>query len=182
MRTKVIALAVSAALAAVPLDAGAESRCDVRLFVFSRNSLSVGSADYNAYGCRAVLPDGTHIVADGPYDLRLINPSSDIISVRYANDDVPRRPESIRARLNGLGMRNRTIYLTRQDISLAQDGSSHAYDSGDISIDPNQQGCLDVDAWYSVTTKIKRRGKTIKKTVTLFSASTTYHTVDTVSC
>lgn len=185
MRTPIVILAAGAVLATAlaSVDAAAQSRCDEPLYVFSRNSSNlIGSVDHNGIACRAVLPDGTHVVSDGPYDLRLINPSSDIISIRYADDDVPRRPEAIRARLNGLGFRNRTVYLTRTDITLDGSGDAYAYDSGDIFIDPNEQGCLDVDAWHAVTLKKKKRGKVVKRSLTVFRASTTYHTIDTVSC
>lgn len=167
----------------VPSMSAAESRCDIRLFVFSRNSANVvGSADYNAYACRAVLPDGTHVVADGPYDFRLITPGSDIISVRYAEDDVPGTPGAIRARLSGLGMRNKLIFLGRSDASLTGDGSSYVYDGPDITIDPQAQGCLKVDAWHEVKKKVKVRKKVVKRSITVFRVSTTYHTFDTVSC
>lgn len=184
MRKSVSILALSAVLTAA-LSAGegsAQSRCDEPLYVFSRNSANlVGSIDSNGFACRAVLPDGTHVISDGPYDLRLINPGSDIITIRYA-DDVPRRPQAIRARLNGLGLRNRIVFLTRVDISLDDSGGAYAYDGPEITIDSSQQGCLDVEAWHAILVKAKKRGKTVKRTVTLFRATTTYHTIDTVSC
>lgn len=183
----ILATAVLASIAFVPGGAGAEGRCDSSLVVFSRSSQNVGSLNWNAIPCTpgaifTGMADTMNQAADGPVDFRMINPNSDLIRVRYAADDIPRTPNLIRGKVNGLGFKNEKFFLARSDADLLGNEPSWVYDGPELDLDPQQQGCLKVKAWYSVKKRVKKNGEWVKKRVTIWSAKTTYHTVDTVSC
>lgn len=176
---RLISSLVALALAGVGLasgGAGAASRCDPHVVVFSRSSDNViGSVNWNGVVCipSAFAPE-TAAVADGPIDFRLINPGSDLIAVRYT-EDVRFDPPMIKAKLNGLGFDDHVVSLPLQNIALPGEEPVWAYESGDISIDPAASGCLNVKVSY--THKKKRADGTIKR-IKVLNERTQYHTYD----
>lgn len=176
--TSLLLLAAVSASALAQFGAGAATRCS-RLIVFSWNSAAPAGGDTNALLCGSAPG---RVVADGPVDFRFINPNSDEISIRYAEDDIPGKPESIKVRVNGLGINNRVVYLTRTDRNLTGNDPSWVYDSGTLSINPSAQGCLTVKAWHSVKKRVKHHGRVTVKLVKVWGASNAYHTIDTLSC
>jgi hypothetical protein len=144
-------LALGAVAAVMPPGARADSRCDSKLVVFSRNSTNIaGSVNWNALACMpGVAVAEAKAIADGPADFRLITPNSDTIRVRYA-EDVQFEPRAIKATLDGLGFDRRVILLARADLSLPTDeGPSWVYDGPQLSIAPDASGCLTVRATYT---------------------------------
>lgn len=178
-----LSFAVLATLA-VPGGAGAESRCDADLVVFSRNSNNlIGSVNWNGVACiPGVFAPAAKAVADQAIDFRLINPNSDRIRAVYVADDVPRQPSVIRLRFDGLGMSNKRVFAARTDLDDTGAFPDYGYEGPELTIDPQAQGCLKVDAWYSVKRKVKRGGTTVTRWVKIWSDTTTYHTIDTVAC
>jgi hypothetical protein len=70
-------------------------------------------------------------------DTRVINPESTEITVRFTGDFGAAYPE-ITATVNGLGFSNRTVTLTREALPLG----GFAYDSADLALDPEREGCI----------------------------------------
>jgi hypothetical protein len=174
----VLALSALATIASVSWGGAAESRCDTDLVVFSGETRS----NLNAVPCiPANIVPAAAVIADGPVDFRLIWPGSEFMQVRYAADDVPGTPSSVRARVSGLGL-NRVIFLGRADADPTGTDPSYVYDGPPISIDPNAQGCVKVDAWHQKKVKSRHHGRVITRWIRVWEASTTYHTVDTVAC
>jgi len=172
---RVLALVALAVVAgSFPVGAPAASRCDSQLVVFSRNSGNlVGSVNWNGVICFPGnnVVEESKAVADGPVDFRLINPQSDLLQIRYA-DNIKGRPAFAKAKLNGLGYANRIVILSRNDADLTGEEPSWVYDSGDLALDPAASGCLTVKAWYTK----KKNGRTIKVSL----GKTAYHTFDNV--
>ena len=136
------AAAVAAGVLVVGPSAGAD-HCSGNIYVFSRVRVENSDAGVSqthptltseAIGCTALTE------AEG-VDSRWIYPGANEITVRYLEDSDFGDLVTVSATLNGLGLDNTTVVLTREP---GIGGLGFNYDSARLAIDPTAQGYLDV--------------------------------------
>jgi hypothetical protein len=122
-------LSAIAPLASMPARADA---CTSNIIIFGFNSNAEAAYD----------PSGVYCIADPDMtvDAQILTPASDEIEIRYT-DDVPGKPESILATVNGLGLVNRSVPLTRVEDDTT---GLVTYDSSTITLPDGQSasGCV----------------------------------------
>jgi len=157
--TRLVVLGVLAMGLFAPMGASA-SHCSDRLVIFSRNNRAPTSINSNAVSCE---------VFDHDYDGRLINPGSNLVSIRLTIGEstcqVANPAEGIPAEtrgglLTGLGADEDFTLTCTYDSTL----DFHSFNaSAWIGIDATAQGC-------------------ITATVPSEDESTSFHTIDQVNC
>jgi len=170
-----VAVSVAATGFATLGASGKAATCSSPVVVFSYMK-GVGAVNSNFAPCTAE----SVAQAETDHDGRIINPGHDMISIRYLND-VKGRPETIWARLNGLGFERRWAVLQRVEMP----GGAWGYDLLSpvmLRDGSSASGCLKVAVQHVVEKKKRTHSgkiKTIRKVIV--NERTAFHTID-ASC